>query len=291
MISQLTVNSLIVGSIYALVAAGFSLIYATNKFVHFGHGASVTASSYCAFLFFNVLGLPFPISCLLTIAFSGLLGYGMYTGIYRRLIERQSSNVILLIASVGILILIENLILLGFGADVKSYNYIPVVEGMTILGANITPLQLVVVLISVLLMFSLYYFMGHSKLGRQMRAVADNKELASIVGIPEKKVAAKSFVIGSMIAGIAGILIGLEQNLEPAMGTMLMVKGFTGAVIGGVTSVPAAIAGSYLLGFAENFGIWWLPSGYKDAIAFLLLFLFLLFRPSGIFGVDKGVKG
>jgi len=123
-----------------------------------------------------------------------------------------------------------------------------------------------------------------------MRAVADNKELASIVGIDHRRVSDYAFFIGSSLAGIAGILIGLEQNLEPVMGTSLMIKGFTGAIIGGITSVPASIIGSYLLGLVENFGIWYLPSGYKDAIAFTLLFLFLLFRPSGMFGIDKGVK-
>ena len=123
-----------------------------------------------------------------------------------------------------------------------------------------------------------------------MRAVADNKELASIVGINPKKIAIYSFLIGSALAGIAGILIGLEQNMDPTMGTELMIKGFTGAIIGGIGSVAGAIPGSYLLGIAENFGIWYLPSGYKDAIAFVLLFIFLLFKPEGLFGVIKGVK-
>ncbi|MFQ5621481.1 MAG: branched-chain amino acid ABC transporter permease, partial [Candidatus Nanoarchaeia archaeon] len=210
--------------------------------------------------------------------------------VYRPLQVRKSSNIILLIASVGLLILIENLVLLVFGADVKSLGYIEVRQGMNLLGAVITELQIVIICISFILMAGLYWFMQKTRLGRNMRAVSDNRELASIVGINEKKIASFAFMLGSGLAGIAGILIALEQNLEPAMGTALMIKGFTGAIIGGVTSVPAAIAGSYLLGFAENFGIWYLPSGYKDAIAFSLLFLFLLFKPTGIFGIDKGVK-
>ena len=99
-----------------------------------------------------------------------------------------------------------------------------------------------------------------------------------------------SFAIGSAIAGVAGILVGLEQNLEPTMGTNLIIKGFTGAIIGGVNSVPGSVLGSFLLGFAENFGIWYLPSGYKDAIAFVILFAFLLFRPQGILGVNKELQ-
>jgi branched-chain amino acid transport system permease protein len=99
-----------------------------------------------------------------------------------------------------------------------------------------------------------------------------------------------SFILGSAIAGIAAILVSLEQNLEPMMGTSLMIKGFTGAIIGGIGSVPGAILGSFLLGFAENFGIGFLPSGYKDAIAFIVLLLFLLFRPQGILGIKRDEK-
>ncbi|HIH21573.1 MAG TPA: hypothetical protein HA222_02845 [Candidatus Diapherotrites archaeon] len=99
-----------------------------------------------------------------------------------------------------------------------------------------------------------------------------------------------AFVIGSMLAGVAGMLAGLEQNLEPSMGTNLIIKGFTGAIVGGVYSVPGAILGSVVLGLAENFGIWFLPSGFKDAIAFTLLFAFLLFKPEGILGIRKEVQ-
>ena len=120
-----------------------------------------------------------------------------------------------------------------------------------------------------------------------MRAVSDNKDAAEIVGISPEKIYAWSFIIGSAIAGIAGILVGLEQNLEPTMGTNLMIKGFTGAIIGGIGSVHGAILGSFLLGIVENFGIWFLPSGYKDAITFTILLIFLLFRPYGILGVKQ----
>ena len=129
--------------------------------------------------------------------------------------------------------------------------------------------------------------MKKTKIGKAMRAVADNKEMAEVVGISSERIYSLAFVVGSAIAGVAGILVGLEQNLEPMMGTNLMIKGFTGAIIGGIGSVPGAILGSFLLGFAENFGIWFLPSGYKDAIAFIILFIFLLFRPQGILGIKK----
>ena len=288
--NQLLANSLIIGSIYALVACGFSLIYSTNRFMHLAHGASVVVSAYMLYWLFAMLSVPFWLSCILTLIIASAVGFGMYHLVYLPLQKKKSSNVILLLASVGILILIENLVLLFFGADVKTIGYIPVQKGMEILGAVITPLQVFIIIISLVLLVALYLFMKCTKLGRNMRAVADNKELAGIMGINYKRIAGFSFIIGSFLAGIAGILIGLEQNLEPTMGLNLMIKGFTGAIVGGIIFVPGAIIGSYLLGVAENFGIWWLPSGYKDAIAFILLFIFLLFKPSGIFGIDKGIK-
>lgn len=288
--TQLLANSLIIGSIYALVACGFSLIYSTNRFMHFAHGTSVIVSAYILFWLFAMLGLPFFLSAVLTLILSAVLGLLMYRLIYLPLQKRKSSNIVLLIASIGILILFENLMMLLFGAQVRTLGLIKVTKGIEILGAVITPLQILIIIITIILLVLLYLFMQKTRLGRNMRAVADNKELANIAGINSRRISDYSFIIGSVLAAIAGILVGLEQNLEPTMGTNLMIKGFTGSIIGGIMSVPGAILGSYVLGIAENFGIWYLPSGYKDAIAFILLFGFLLFRPAGIFGIEKGVN-
>ncbi len=288
---QLLFNSLIIGSIYALVATGFSLIYSTNRFLHFAHGASVVIASYAVYSFFTLWNIPFIISAILTLGVAALAGYIMFKLVYQPLQRKKSSTVILLIASIGMLILFENLILLIFGADVKAIGLIEVAKGVEIGSAIITPLQMVLVGTSIVLFGALYVFMNKTKLGRDLRAVSDNKELAAIMGLNTARLMTIAIIIGSILAGVAGILIGLEQNMEPTMGTNLMVKGFSGAVIGGIFSVPGSILGSYIVGAAENFGIWWLPSGYKDAITFILLFLFLIFRPTGIWGIDKGVKG
>lgn len=289
-ILQLLFNSLITGSIYSLVAVGFSLIYATNRFMHFAHGVSVVAASYILFTLFNLLGINFWISCLLTILIAGGIGVLIYKFLYDPLKKRNSSNVILLISSIALLILIENIILLLFGANVKSIGYFEVSKGLELLGAVITPLQIVIILISIILLMGLYLFMNKTILGRNIRAVADQKELAAIMGLNTERLMTIAFFIGSLLAGVAGVLVGIEQNMTPTMGTNLMIKGFSGAVIGGILSVPGAVVGSYIVGIAENFGTWFLPSGFKDAITFGLLFLFLLFKPQGIFGRNKGVK-
>ncbi len=287
---QLAINGLIAGSIYALVACGFSLIYATNRFMHFAHGSSVVVAAYALFTLFSTFQVPFWLACILTIMIAGLFGLLVNHIIYMPLQKKKSSNVVLLIASVGVMILMENSILLAFGAETKTIGYITETTNIQGGGAIITPLQIVLVGVSLLLFFLLYIIMKKTTVGRNMRAVADNKDLAKIMGINTRHVADYSFIIGSALAGIAGILIALEQNINPLMGTKLMIKGFTGAVIGGMSSVPASIIGSFILGIAENMGIWYLPSRYKDAIAFGLLFLFLLFKPSGLFGLNKGVK-
>ena len=287
--TQLLANSLIIGSIYALVASGFSLIYSANRFMHFAHGISVVASGYALYTLFSVAGMNFWLAAALTIPLAAALGVGMHKLLYRPLKNKDSSSVVLLLASLALLILIENVILATYGADVKTIDAFTNTS-IQVLGASITWLQITIIAASAALLLALWLYMNKTALGRDMRAVADNPQLADIMGIDSQKIQTTSFAIGSALAGVAGVLIGLEQNLTPTMGTNLMVKGFSGAVIGGITSVPASIAGSYLVGIAENFGIWWISSGWKDAITFALLFAFLLFKPNGLFGVDKGVR-
>lgn len=287
MFPQLLINGLIAGAIYALVASGFSLIYSTCKFVHFAHGAVVAVAAYILYLFFSLLGINFYSSVILTLICAGAFGWFINKIIYEPLRKRKASPIILLIASVALLILLESSLLLLFGADVKTIGFIKIAKGLEIFTAIITPLQIIIIITSLALLILLFLFMKKTRPGKAMRAVSDNKEVAEIVGISSQKIYSWSFIIGSAVAGVAGILVGLEQNLEPMMGTHLMLKGFTAAIIGGIGSVPGAILGAFLLGLTENFGIWFLPSGYKDAIAFIILFIFLILRPHGILGIKK----
>ncbi|MAF34749.1 branched-chain amino acid ABC transporter permease [Candidatus Woesearchaeota archaeon] len=278
---QLIMNGLIIGSIYALVATGFSLIYNVTKFVHFAHGSVVAFAAYIFYLLIK-LGLGLPLSILLTIIISSIFGAAIDWAVYRQLRKRKASAAVLLIASIGLMILLNSAILAVAGADVKS---IPINNPVfDVMGARITQLQVIIIAMVFVLLVGLYFFMKHTKLGKAMRATADNNAVAQTVGINPQRMYTYVFMIGSALAGVAGILVGLEQNLFPEMGTSMIIKGFTGAVIGGMSSVPGSVAGSLFVGLVENIGIWWLPSGYKDAIAFGLLFIFLLFRPKGLFG-------
>ncbi|VVB79309.1 Branched-chain amino acid transport system / permease component [uncultured archaeon] len=288
--AQLTLNGLIAGSIYALIAVGFSLIYSTNKIMHFAHGIAIALSAYILFESLSVLKVGLFNAIIFTLILAVLFGLFTYNVIYLPLRKKKASNVILIIASLALLVLFENVIQLVFGSDVKTVKYFESWSSVNIFGAIVTPVQIIIVIAAICLLVALYFIMKKTTIGRNMRAVADNRELASISGINERRVANYSFVIGSVLAGIAGILLGLEQTILPSMGTGLVIKGFTGAIIGGIGSVPASILGSYILGFAENYGIMFLPSGYKEAIAFVLLFIFLLFKPTGLFGKNKGAR-
>jgi len=287
---QLLVNGLVAGSIYALVAAGFSLIYSTNKFVHFAHGGVIVLSSYFLYWISTTLGLDFYISSFLTILFATFLGYSLNKVLYQKFRAKKASNSVLLVASVAILILLQSLSLLIFGADVKTIALPLSNHSMNIGGVFVTPVQVIIVIISLFLFFSLRLLMQKTKIGKAMRAVADNNEVAEILGISSERVYSTSFAIGSAIVGVAAILVSLEQNITPLMGTSLIIKGFTGSVIGGIGSVTGAIVGSLFLGLAENFGTWFVSAGFKDAIAFILLFIFLLIKPQGLFGNKNNQK-
>lgn len=289
-LSQLIVNGLIAGSLYALVAAGFSLIYSTSRFLHLAHGAVVAASAYLLYAFFSLFGLPFALSAILAVVGTALIGALLYCLVYRPLQIRHSSNAILLIASVGLLILGNNLFVLMFGPDAKVIDTGPVGVGHELFGAVVTTAQLLMIALSLVLFVALWVFIRYAPLGKTIRAVADNPELAAISGINSVRIQLFGFVLGSAVAGVAGIFAALEQNVDPYMGVSLIVNGFTGAVVGGVSSVPGAILGSYILGLVENLGIWYLPSGFKGGIAFGLLLLVLLVRPAGILGIRKGIK-
>lgn len=289
-LAQLIANGLIAGSIYALVAAGFSLLYSTNRFIHFAHGSAITGSAYLLFWGVTVKGFPFILSIFISLATAIVIGWLCFLLVYNPLKNKKASNTVLLLASVGLLIFFENIFIIIFGPDVKVITYIPIAEGINILGARITPLQLIIMAVSGVLIVVLYLFISKNRYGKTMRAIANNPELAEIIGIPKKKFQHLLFIIGSALAGIAGILIALEQNVEAIMGTRLMILGFTSAVIGGLNSVSGGILGGFILGLSENLGVAFLPSGYKTAIAFTLLFLFLIFKPQGLFGVHKGTR-
>ncbi len=282
---QLILNGLIAGGIYALVALGFTIIYRTVKFFHFAHGVVYTAGAYLAYTFAISLGFNFLLSFFLATILAAILGLTIDRLVYSPLRQQKAPNLVLLIASFGVFIFIQNFIQLIYGAQILTLRTGPVQEGYQIFSAVITSIQIMILVVSVILMFLLWLFIQKTKMGKAMRAVADDPVGASVVGIYPEMTIRTAFAIGSGAAGIAGILISLETNIEPTMGFSAILKGIIASIIGGIGSIPGAMLGGFFLGIVENLGIWKIQAGWKDTIAFAVLIIFLLFRPGGIFNV------
>jgi len=285
MISQLLLNGIIAGSIYALIAIGFTVIYRTVKFFHLAHGIVYTAGAYFAYTLFRQLHFNFVISFFLSVGLSALLGIAIDRCVYYPLRLRKASNLIFLLASFGVFIFLQNLIQIIYGAQILTLRTGPVKEGHHFLGAVITDIQILILVVSFLFLVVCWWFIKYTKLGKAMRAVSDDKIGAMVVGINPERTILASFAIGSALAGAAGILISLETNIEPTMGFSAILKGIIASIVGGIGSIPGAMFGGFFLGLVENLGIWKIQAGWKDTIAFAILILFLLLRPGGIMGI------
>ncbi len=282
-IPQLIANSLIAAGTYALTAIGFNLIYGTTKFFNLAHGVMAAIGGYIVFaLVGHVTGVPIFLDVVIAIVATGLIALGVDRLVYLPLRNRKASNMVLLVASLGVFTIIQAVLAMIFTSQFQTLS--SSVDGgvLQIMGAAITTTQLTILgsalgvwaLISLLLKFTLF--------GKEIRAVNDDAEVAKIAGINVEKIIAWTFVLGSSAAGLAGVLIGFDTGIEPTMGLNLLLKGVIAAIVGGIGSVSGAILGAVLLGFAENFGIWKISGEWKDSIAFVLLIIFLIFRPRGI---------
>jgi branched-chain amino acid transport system permease protein len=281
---QILTNGIIAGSIYALVALGFGLIYSTARFFHIAHGAIYTASAYTAYTFSVLLGWHPASGILFGVVAGTALGALMEISVYRVLRRFGSSAVVLLIASLGMLVCIQNAISTVFGDRPRVLRFGEVEEGLLIPGAHITKIQMTIVVVSLLLSTGTWVLLRGSRFGRMLRAVAGDRELASAYGINTDKTILVTFLLGSALASIAGVLIGMDTNLTPAMGFNALLMGIVAAIVGGVGSVPGSFIGGLFIGLAQHLGVWKLPTHWQDAIVFTILILFLLLRPQGFFG-------
>lgn len=284
-VPQLVANSVIAGSIYALVAMSFSLIYGATKFFNLAHGVLAAIGGYTVFYLGRKLGLPLEIVLPAGVLLAGLVGYLLEKFLYQPLRARKASSMVLLVASLGAFTALQAIVAILFTSQFQTLSALIPDAGVVHIGeAVMTEVQLVILSLSVLILVGLMLTLKFTKFGRAVRAVSDDEEVAKIVGINTNKIIGRVFIIGSAIVGAAGVLVGFDTGLEPTMGLALLLKGVIAAIVGGVGSIPGAFIGAFLLGFAENFGIWHISGEWKDAIAFVILIIFLLVRPQGILG-------
>ena len=240
---QLVVNGVIAGGIYALVAVGFAVIYRTVKFFHLAHGAVYTVGAYAAYTLFISLRIPFLFSFFISLILAAALGSAIDRFVYSRLRKQSASNLILLLASFGVLIFFQNLIQLIYGAQILSLRTGLVREGYRVMDAVITSNQALILVVSLSLMVLIWFFLQKTRLGKAIRAVADSPVTASTVGINPERTILASFAIGSALAGASGILISFETNIEPTMGFNALLKGVIASIVGGIGSIPGASQG------------------------------------------------
>ncbi len=281
---QLTLNVLVAASTLALMAVGFGLIFSTTRFFHFAHAVVYTGAAYLTYCGSVQLGLPLVIAVLLGVAGGVCLGGLMEVGLYRPMRGRSASALTLLIASLGTYVVLQNLVSMTWGDDVRMLQSSTVREGIEILGGRITPTSVLAIAVCVALLAVVTLVLRRTGLGRAMRAVADDAELARIRGIRADRVILATFAIGSALAAVAGILVALDVNMRPTMGMSALMLAIVAVIIGGVSSIGGIALGSLFLAAAQQVAIWQLGSQWQDAVAFAILLVFLLARPQGLFG-------
>lgn len=280
--AQLILNGILTASFYALIASGLSFIYSTSKIFHLAHGVVIVFSGYVFWWLTKELHIPIILSVLLSIFFSGVLGVAMNEFVYESLRERGTKGLGYIIATLSLLILGTACILLLFGASPRSFQFETRVFEFA--HVRVTEFQLGILAATAVLLTALYGVQKYTKFGKAMRATSDNEVVAEILGINTKNIRRLAFFFSALLAAPAGILLGLEFNLDPNMGILLAVLGYSAMVIGGIGSFAGPLSGALILGVSEQLAVWYGGAGWKHAIAFFLLFVFLLFRPNGIFG-------
>lgn len=281
---QLIIFILFTFSIYLLSGLGFSLIYFTGKFFHLAHAAIISFGAYFVFFFANKFSIPFPVSVALAIATATLIGVACEILVYRHMGKINFPGLTYLIASIGLYVVLQNCISLFFGDDTKIINTAEVKVGNQIFGAYITTIQIITVFVSIALFVAVNLFLHYTSTGKCLRAVASNPELCNIYGISSNKIILIAFAVGSALAATAGILSAMDTNMTPTFGFNLLLYGVVVMIIGGVGSTRGLIEGALLVATAQHLAAYYIDSKWMDAVTYIILILFLIWKPLGFSG-------
>ncbi|MGQ7848160.1 branched-chain amino acid ABC transporter permease [Granulosicoccus sp. 3-233] len=281
---QIFVNALVNAALIAPPAMAFSLLFGVLKFPNFAIGGYITVGAFAAYTFNVPLGLPLPLATLGAMLFTGFVVWLAHVWVFKPM--QDQSAVTLLVVSIALTLILESVVRLFFSADVRGFD-IPLERPWKFWGARITREQVEIIACAVVLATGLHVLLRHTRTGRAMRAVADNPMLAAIRGVDAAKITALTTVLCGAIFGLTGVFAGLDLVIEPLVGWNLTIPIFAAAILGGIGSPYGAILGALLLGLAEELTILVLPSTYKIAVGFVIIAIFLLLRPQGLFGTAE----
>jgi branched-chain amino acid transport system permease protein len=295
---QLTVDALTQGSVYALIALGYTLVYGVLKLLNFAHGDVFMVGSFIGFGVLQLLGGTdnpvVPVWALLTIvtfaAMAGCaaLGVAIERFAYRPL--RDAPRIAPLISALGVSFFLANSMQLLFGADPRNYNTFDLSNGALYLrgidlgNVRVPLLRIITIVAAFVLMVMLWFLVNRTRTGKAMRATSFDREAAAMMGIDIDRVIVFTFVLGSALAGAAGVLFAVRVPTTVSIGFVAGLKGFTAAVIGGIGSIPGAMAGGLILGFAESYTQGYVSTKWSDLVVFSILIAFMIFRPQGLLG-------
>ncbi len=280
------INGISLGSVYAIIALGYTMVYGIAKMLNFAHGDVIMVGAYVAFTVISTMHLPIWAGVLLSILVCTVLGMAIEKIAYKPL-RNAGSPLAVLITAIGVSYFLQNLALLIFGSNTKSFTSVVNVENLVLFNGEliITGETLVTIISCIVIMICLTLFINKTKSGQAMLAVSEDKGAAQLMGINVNKTIALTFAIGSGLAAIAGVLLcSTYPSLSPYTGSMPGIKAFVAAVFGGIGSIPGALVGGILLGVIEILSKYYISSQLSDAIVFGMLIIVLLLKPTGIFG-------
>ena len=278
---QLTIFGLVVGGIFALGAVGVSLLFGILRFANFAHGDMMTLGAYLALVFVGPLALPMWVAFPAALAGTALAAVAIDRALFKRL--RRASPVILLISSFGLALILRSLIQIIWGPENIVY-WTDIVLPWRLGEIRIRPPHVVMLAVTVALVVALHLFLTRTRIGKAMRAMADDPDLARITGIPTERVILWTWALGGALAAAAGIFLAVDTRLNPLLGWNVLLPVFAAALLGGIGRPYGAIAGGFLLGVAGEVSTLVLDPVYKPAVAFAVIVLVLVYRPTGLFG-------
>ena len=280
---QTLISGLSLGSIYALIALGYTMVYGIAKMLNFAHGDIIMVGAYAVITAVFTMGLPPFIAILISIALCALLGIVIEFLAYRPL--RQAQPLAVLITAIGVSYLLQNLALLIYGSEQKAFPTIVALPTVHIGGVYIDGITLATLVVTAVIMVALSLFINKTRMGKAMRAVSEDKEAAELMGISVNRTITVTFAIGSALAGVAAIFYGAAYTyIRPTTGAMPGIKAFTAAVFGGIGSIPGAMIGGILLGVIEQLSKTYISTLWADAIVFGVLVVVLVVKPTGLLG-------